>query len=173
MSNRTSVFLTVGAIVLSAVAAYGVGVYTTTGSEYETVVQTVEVPGAPELPACVSEDSEDCYWDAAIMGNGGGTSFVRWGGVTYYPEADVVVGSVEYVEVPVYVEVPAEPVVEYVEVEVPVVEYLEVPVEVVREVPVVQTVEVPAPVVAPEFFEDGSVRVEGFTGCVYTAMGCE
>lgn len=38
------------------------------------------------LPACPTEDSEDCYWDASARDNGEGTSFFRYGGVTYYPE---------------------------------------------------------------------------------------
>lgn len=42
------------------------------------------VPG--RLPACYVEDSEDCIWLADIMGNGEGTSFIRYDGVTYYPE---------------------------------------------------------------------------------------
>lgn len=43
----------------------------------------------PVLPGCTQEDSEDCYWDAVTMGNGIGTSFIRWGGVTYVPEVPV------------------------------------------------------------------------------------
>lgn len=41
------------------------------------------------LRPCLNEDSEDCYWDAARMGNGQGTSFIRLGGVTYYPDQPV------------------------------------------------------------------------------------
>jgi hypothetical protein len=40
------------------------------------------------LPPCVSEDSVNCYWDAARMGNGTGTSFVNIDGVYYYPEVN-------------------------------------------------------------------------------------
>lgn len=53
---------------------------------------TPETPdiGEPEyptylLPPCETEDSNDCYWDAAVRGNGEGTSFVTLNGVTYYP----------------------------------------------------------------------------------------
>lgn len=35
------------------------------------------------LPPCPTEDSDDCYWDAARMGNGQGTSFVSLQGITY------------------------------------------------------------------------------------------
>lgn len=40
------------------------------------------------LPACLTDEvtDVDCYWDAAIMGNGLGTSFVAIDGVAYYPE---------------------------------------------------------------------------------------
>ncbi|MFD5864375.1 hypothetical protein ACFWGP_05450 [Agromyces sp. NPDC127015] len=34
--------------------------------------------------ACESEDSTDCYWDAARMGNGIGQSFVNFNGTDYY-----------------------------------------------------------------------------------------
>lgn len=36
------------------------------------------------LPACATEDSDNCYWDAQTMGNGQGRSFyVINGSVTY------------------------------------------------------------------------------------------
>jgi hypothetical protein len=38
-----------------------------------------------ELPACATEDSSNCFWDAAVQGNGQGTSFVDIDGVAYYP----------------------------------------------------------------------------------------
>lgn len=46
-------------------------------------------PDAPVFPTysvgpCATEDATDCYWDAARMGNGVGTSFVNIGGVYYY-----------------------------------------------------------------------------------------
>jgi hypothetical protein len=38
-----------------------------------------------QLPACSTEDStENCYWDAANMGNGQGQSFVVLNGTVYY-----------------------------------------------------------------------------------------
>jgi len=36
------------------------------------------------LPACPTEDSDDCYWDAATMGNGSGRSFVVEHGIVSY-----------------------------------------------------------------------------------------
>lgn len=36
------------------------------------------------LIPCPTEDSDNCYWDADIQGNGEGTSFVTLDGVTYY-----------------------------------------------------------------------------------------
>ena len=36
------------------------------------------------LPPCESEDSEDCYWDAEVAGNGEGTSFIEFHGHIYY-----------------------------------------------------------------------------------------
>lgn len=55
----------------------------------EVEVHTVEyvevpVPSAETLPPCAMEDSDNCYWDAATMGNGTGESFVTFRGVTYY-----------------------------------------------------------------------------------------
>jgi hypothetical protein len=37
-----------------------------------------------QLVACATEDSDNCFWDAAVRGNGEGTSFVTLNGVTYY-----------------------------------------------------------------------------------------
>lgn len=37
------------------------------------------------LIPCAQEDSVNCYWDAARMGNGEGTSFVNIDGTMYYP----------------------------------------------------------------------------------------
>lgn len=33
------------------------------------------------LPACPTEDSTDCYWDATVQGNGTGSSFASVDGV--------------------------------------------------------------------------------------------
>ncbi|WNO27760.1 membrane protein [Microbacterium phage Huwbert] len=43
--------------------------------------------GIEELPPCATEDSDNCYWDASVQGNGEGRSFdVRDGVVTYWDE---------------------------------------------------------------------------------------
>jgi hypothetical protein len=41
-----------------------------------------EVEHPQPLPACVAEDSTNCYWDADSRGNGQGRSFVNVAGVT-------------------------------------------------------------------------------------------
>jgi hypothetical protein len=50
-------------------------------------VVTSDEPVLPNrtLVPCAQEDSDNCYWDAARMGNHGGTSFITLDGVTYYP----------------------------------------------------------------------------------------
>ena len=40
--------------------------------------------GRSTLPACATEDSDDCQWDARTSGNGEGRSFVTIHGVTIY-----------------------------------------------------------------------------------------
>lgn len=47
--------------------------------------QSASVNDWDTLPACATEDSVNCYWDAA-RGNGEGRSFINWDGVTYYAE---------------------------------------------------------------------------------------
>jgi hypothetical protein len=41
-------------------------------------------PPESTLPACVTEDSDNCFWDAREQGNGAGLSFVTLNGTTYY-----------------------------------------------------------------------------------------
>jgi len=55
----------------------------------DTYTVTPAPAPAPEfptysLPPCESEDSDNCYWDAARMGNGTGQSFISLEGVLYY-----------------------------------------------------------------------------------------
>lgn len=38
--------------------------------------------GTMTLPPCATEDSTNCYWDAAHQGNGLGQSFIDWDGTT-------------------------------------------------------------------------------------------
>ena len=39
-----------------------------------------------KLPACSTEDSHNCYWDARVHGNSEGRSFIDYQGHTYYVE---------------------------------------------------------------------------------------
>lgn len=43
--------------------------------------------GTLELKACATEDSENCYWDATIRGNGQGRSFINIRGHVFFEEA--------------------------------------------------------------------------------------
>jgi hypothetical protein len=47
------------------------------------------IPNHPTITLipCPTEDSADCYWNAATMGNGQGRSFVNIDGNYYYQEA--------------------------------------------------------------------------------------
>lgn len=36
------------------------------------------------FPQCASEDSMNCYWNSATMGNGIGQSFIDIAGTAYY-----------------------------------------------------------------------------------------
>lgn len=47
-------------------------------------VQAARAPVQDSLPACVTEDSDNCYWDADVQGNGIGASFYTLNGVTTY-----------------------------------------------------------------------------------------
>lgn len=52
-----------------------------------TIEQAMEEPKDAAdfiLPACPTEDSNNCYWDAEDQGNGQGFSFVTIDDVTYY-----------------------------------------------------------------------------------------
>ena len=47
-----------------------------------------------ELVACEFEDSQNCFWDAQLQGNGIGESFIDIEGETLYIEAPVIVDHV-------------------------------------------------------------------------------
>lgn len=53
-------------------------------TESEEYAQTQPLPTIT-LPPCEQEDSDNCYWDAQVMGNGTGTSFISLHGTVYYP----------------------------------------------------------------------------------------
>ena len=40
--------------------------------------------GGLSIPECATEDSTNCYWNAATMGNGTGNSFIDINGTAYY-----------------------------------------------------------------------------------------
>ncbi len=66
---------------LTAIAAFAFGILVATPDRAQ-----IRNPG-DLLPACATEDSRNCYWDAEQRDNGRGTSFIDIAGVTYYPES--------------------------------------------------------------------------------------
>lgn len=53
------------------------------------------------LPACTTEDSTDCYWDATVQGNGTGTSFIDIDGVQHtvtVPEGSYILSAVAFTD---------------------------------------------------------------------------
>lgn len=67
---------------LTAVAAFAFGLLVATPDRAQ-----IQNPG-DLLPACTTEDSRNCYWNAKEHGNGRGTNFIDIAGVTYYPSSD-------------------------------------------------------------------------------------
>lgn len=65
------------AVIVLIVAAFGAG---------QMVAHDEVSHGGTSLPACPTEDSDDCYWDARLHGNGAGRSFVTVDGVTLYSD---------------------------------------------------------------------------------------
>lgn len=61
------------------------------------LIAGVAAANAPQdLPACATEDSDNCYWDAKLMGDGTGRSFDAIDGKVYYwDEVEPVVPPVE------------------------------------------------------------------------------
>lgn len=51
-----------------------------TGAEFNVLLANVGLA----LPPCENEDSDNCYWNAEMRGNGEGVSFVTIDGNTYY-----------------------------------------------------------------------------------------
>lgn len=56
--------------------------------------------GTIQLPACATEDSDNCYWDAAQHGNGAGVPFIVIDGEYYYPEVSETDASTQNIAVP-------------------------------------------------------------------------
>lgn len=50
----------------------------------ETTVSPSPRPTLATLPLCAEEDSRNCYWDADVLGNGEGRSFIDINGTAYY-----------------------------------------------------------------------------------------
>ncbi|OKI54528.1 hypothetical protein [Micromonospora sp. CB01531] len=48
------------------------------------VVESYSPYRAITLPECATEDSDNCYWDAASQGNGKGRNFITVNGQTTY-----------------------------------------------------------------------------------------
>lgn len=81
--------------IISSLAAFGMGIALVSGvaaclpdepAEQPAQVGTSEYP-VYNLPACIQEDdTQNCYWDASVRGNGQGQSFVVLNGVVYYAE---------------------------------------------------------------------------------------
>lgn len=57
------------------------------GFEAEKPTESVTFP-TYSIGPCKYEDSDNCYWDAARMGNGQGKSFVALNGVVYYEDGE-------------------------------------------------------------------------------------
>lgn len=57
---------------------------TLTHVEKETTVNIENGFPSVQLDYCEYEDSQNCYWDADVSGNGQGTSFIDVDGVAYY-----------------------------------------------------------------------------------------
>lgn len=78
MSKSTGVviLITVLGVIAGMLLGYGFGIRDTPkDADYKAT-----------LPACSTEDSTNCVWDARIHGNGEGRSFVDLNGHTYYLE---------------------------------------------------------------------------------------
>lgn len=68
---------------LAVALAAGLGLIT--GTAVATAVYMAQPVPEPTTPACATEDSTGCYWDAATQGNGQGESFYTDAeGNTYY-----------------------------------------------------------------------------------------
>jgi hypothetical protein len=76
LALRDSALTLAGKYVLLCLSSFSIAFFTGYGW---TLAQTL-FPDTSGLPACEYEDSENCYWNAATMGNGDGTSFVNVNG---------------------------------------------------------------------------------------------
>lgn len=54
------------------------------GGGYAYALSPRPVDGGLSIPACATEDSTNCVWNAATMGNATGNSFIDIDGTAYY-----------------------------------------------------------------------------------------
>lgn len=54
------------------------------------------------LPPCLTEDSTNCFWDAAVQGNGSGESFIDINGTAHYIER----AAMDYEQLPWWIALP-------------------------------------------------------------------
>lgn len=72
--QRDRIFLTIATILLPIVLGIAVGLLLN--------LALTESPAA--LPPCPTEDSDNCFWQSTVAGNGMGRSFLSINGFTIY-----------------------------------------------------------------------------------------
>lgn len=63
---------------------YGDGCYSNASDPDWIICPSESYPADSTIPACATEDSDNCYWDALSMGNGVGQSFTVLNGVVTF-----------------------------------------------------------------------------------------
>lgn len=76
------------AATLTAIFCLGVIVYVVVAlmaasAQFDRLYAFHDITG---VPACVTEDSTDCFWNAKLHGNGQGQSFINIEGESYFLE---------------------------------------------------------------------------------------
>lgn len=69
---------------LIALSAFAFGILIATPDPVQ--IRNQNLTPSDVLPACATEDSSNCYWDASTRGNREGRSFIDIGGVIYYTD---------------------------------------------------------------------------------------
>jgi len=86
-TSRQSFALAFVSVVVSAgLASVAVSMVVPGHGTAHEVADTGRVVVDHQLPACATEDSMNCVWDADVQGNGKGRTFVDIDGVAYYAE---------------------------------------------------------------------------------------
>jgi hypothetical protein len=93
MNKRLIAVVTGGALAVGIAAGFAGGLSLAVHADAPRCTDSIADAGGichgEPLPPCPTEDSDDCYWDAATMGNGSGRSFmVESGVVTYLDSVD-------------------------------------------------------------------------------------